>query len=426
MLRGALVPQAIFFSLPVLSWLYFWAGEYRVDEAVKSRALPYRLAQGLPMHESPTLGQYLLMKARHNFYFFVPLGLATLAETIADRFKTRYEWLPTVASLAITGTMLMCLPWMLTRIWSTVGMTGELRGKLEHLAAKHRIRFSNILIWRTHFAINNAAILGYLPWSRYFLMTDSLLESLTDRQIEAVFAHEVGHAVHKHIWWYMVAIGGGLMAAVGLSEFAGLGLSHLWRGINGHEDDVVGGLQLALMGAFMAWGFAPISRRFEHQADWFATRHIASEVTAGAGMEARSHEAPPHTKEHEAIIEPQADASRHGEGDSAEGQGGSRMEVQVDASVPPGIGQAELKRSMGAEVFSGALFHLVQLANRPLNRGGWMHPSPLRRRELLLELALDPALAKAFEKRMWWTRAWIATLFVAGAALTAGAMAVGN
>ena len=29
---------------------------------------------------------------------------------------------------------------------------------------------------------------------------------MTDEQIEAVFAHEVGHIVHRHMMWYLVLI----------------------------------------------------------------------------------------------------------------------------------------------------------------------------------------------------------------------------
>ena len=42
-----------------------------------------------------------------------------------------------------------------------------------------------------------------LPHVRYILLSDLLLERMDDEQIEAVFAHEVGHVVHRHMAWYV-------------------------------------------------------------------------------------------------------------------------------------------------------------------------------------------------------------------------------
>ena len=63
------------------------------------------------------------------------------------------------------------------------------------MAKQYGLKFRNILLWKTHNAITNAAILGYLPFSRYFLMTDALLEW----QTRELLAREQGrdrHTVH--------------------------------------------------------------------------------------------------------------------------------------------------------------------------------------------------------------------------------------
>ena len=48
--------------------------------------------------------------------------------------------------------------------------------------------------------------MGVLPWMRYVLLSDVLLERMSD-EIEAVFAHELGHVVHRHMTWYIIFFG---------------------------------------------------------------------------------------------------------------------------------------------------------------------------------------------------------------------------
>src|SRR5206468_1109239 len=68
----------------------------------------------------------------------------------------------------------------------------------------HRLKFRDILIWRTHHRIANALVMGIVPRFRYVLLSDLLLAEMEDEQIEAVFAHELGHVVHRHLIWYLV------------------------------------------------------------------------------------------------------------------------------------------------------------------------------------------------------------------------------
>src|SRR3954469_21483160 len=107
-------------------------------------------------------------------------------------------------------------------------------------------------------------------------MTDSLLETFNDRQLEAVFAHEVGHGVHRHIPWYFASFMGAMLLATGVT---GIGLSMMTPSMVTHmggDADAVGQVAvLGLMVAFVAATLPFISSRFEHQADWFACRHMA-------------------------------------------------------------------------------------------------------------------------------------------------------
>jgi STE24 endopeptidase len=73
------------------------------------------------------------------------------------------------------------------------------------------------------------AMLAGLGRTRRVIMGDTLLDGFTPDEIEVVFAHEIGHHVHRHIW-KLIALGV-LLSAIGfwtcdriLSAWAGIGL----------------------------------------------------------------------------------------------------------------------------------------------------------------------------------------------------------
>src|SRR6201999_2949396 len=96
---------------------------------------------------------------------------------------------------------------ILTRILKTESLpSSALRLRLEEMSRRHGLRYRDILLWHTQGSIGNAAVMGVLPRLRYVLMTDLLLETMPDEQIEAVFAHELGHIVYRHLIWYVIFI----------------------------------------------------------------------------------------------------------------------------------------------------------------------------------------------------------------------------
>jgi Zn-dependent protease with chaperone function len=266
--------EVLYVAPTFLAWLAFWSASYCIESANRERSLPYRFAQGLPAHPMPTLAQFLSLQVRHNFYILAPFALH--ASIIgASRFLTPvFPYAEEVAAPLGILAVLLITPWILARLWSTVPLTGPLRARLDAVAAAYRLRFRNILVWRTHNAVTNAAILGWVPYSRYFLMTDALLETLSDRQLEAVFAHEVGHGVHRHIVWYLVGIIGAVSLSYGAAVFWETYLPPNLAHILGTETTAALISMLVLV-FFLGVAFPWVSRRFEHQADFFAARHMA-------------------------------------------------------------------------------------------------------------------------------------------------------
>jgi Zn-dependent protease with chaperone function len=61
-------------------------------------------------------------------------------------------------------------------------------------------RLPRILHWPTGCRVANAAVVGMIGCGRKLLLTDALLQLLTDRELEMVVLHELAHCVRFHAW----------------------------------------------------------------------------------------------------------------------------------------------------------------------------------------------------------------------------------
>src|SRR6185312_5614392 len=152
-----------------------------------------------------------------------------------------FTWLLAAAAIFLLA------PAILRRVLHTEPLANSpLRRRLEALCRRTGVTYREILLWRTGNNVGNAAVMGFVPRFRYILLSDLLLETMTDEQIEAVFAHELGHIVHRHMAWLVVFIvvlmlfnlGGGAwvarwMAEAGVSSEAAqgtvIGLAYLFK-----------------------------------------------------------------------------------------------------------------------------------------------------------------------------------------------------
>lgn len=65
-------------------------------------------------------------------------------------------------------------------------------------------RLPKILHWPTGCRVANAAVVGMIGYGRKLLLTDALLQLLTDRELEMVVLHELAHCVRYHAWIRML------------------------------------------------------------------------------------------------------------------------------------------------------------------------------------------------------------------------------
>ncbi len=137
---------------------------------------------------------------------------------------------------------------------------GPLRRRLDAYAARVGLRARDVLVWRTGRGVLNAAVVGAFPRFRYVFVTDGLLETLGDDEVEAVFAHEAGHAVRGHVLLFF-----GFTA---LTVFVSQLPEFLGTPLPGPLGDPL----LRTLAVLVVWVgvvFGWISRRFEQEADVF-------------------------------------------------------------------------------------------------------------------------------------------------------------
>ena len=274
-----LVDDALILLPFVLAQLAGWWGVYAAERALR------------PGRGAVTLGRHLGLKARQSLGMVLPVaGLFALGSDLVHR-----QW-PEVSSspweqpisLMLMGMLVLILAPAFVRLaWPTHSFPeGPLRERLEHLAKRVGFRCTDILIWDTNQLVINAGVTGSLPWFRYVLLTDALVEHLGPHEVAAVFGHEIGHIAHKHLHYFgffIVASVGVLALALGPGEpilrLLPETLAGWWRlWATGDSTAAMlgqGVATLAVVGLYFLVVFGYLSRRFERQADVFGCRVVS-------------------------------------------------------------------------------------------------------------------------------------------------------
>jgi Zn-dependent protease with chaperone function len=121
--------------------------------------------------------------------------------------------------------------WVLTSVLTplilvrtmTKSLPAPVRERLGHLADQVgvRVRDFRLLKGRSR-KVANAAQFGMLPGLRYIIITDYLADHLDDKQLDAVIAHELGHARRHHL---LIKLGS-VFLIWGLLEVLVIGIGH--------------------------------------------------------------------------------------------------------------------------------------------------------------------------------------------------------
>jgi STE24 endopeptidase len=291
-LRTAQLPGLLLATLPPMAaWMGLWWSQYPAEIALREQSLLGALEADLPIHAPPRFRDYFASNLRLRLLFTaVPIFLVVLLRDLvllgarSSHLNIGEGWLELSATIIPLSIVFVFAPEILRRVLDTEPLEdGRLRRKLEAMCARSHMKVQDILVWRTHNNMGNAAVMGVVPQMRYVLLSDLLLESMTDDQIEAVFAHEMGHVVHRHMPWFVVFFITIMVALEGGAE---------WLDKMGFLSDLPEWTKPIIVSAGFCWVlllFGFLSRRFERQADVFAARTMQSMQPGVPAETSRSH-----------------------------------------------------------------------------------------------------------------------------------------
>ncbi len=383
----AQLPSLLLATLPAMAaWMGLWWSQYPAEVALREQGMLGAFEADLPVYSPPPFRDYFLSNVRLRLLFtVVPIFLIYLLRDVLllvarlRPFGLPEDTLENVAMIGSVAVVFLFAPEILRRVLNTARLEdGPLRRRLEEMCKASKMRCRDILIWRTHSNVGNAAVMGLIPQMRYVLLSDLLLETMTDEQIEAVFAHEMGHVVHRHMAWFV------LFFATIMTSMNG---AIVWL----QQHDVARQLPewsqpiLVAGGFFWVLGlFGFLSRRFERQADVYAARTMQK---------------------------------RHAE----------RAAAMISVASLPGNAIAASDRAhvgaYGAMVFASALERVAVVNNMPTGThgrwegnlrqrlrflfeqttdlmGNWLHGSIQDRQAYIRRLSEEPSLTHRFDRFM--------------------------
>jgi STE24 endopeptidase len=358
--------------LPFMLWIvagYIFI--YPADRAIRETMVGQMLAYSEPVHPIWSRWQYVDFQLRFQILLIgVPLFFIVMAKDIFDIPVIREhlvafarpilhsfgfgkfagmtpEGMTALAALAI----FIFSPFLIRIIWKTQPLpAGELREALTRLAQDAHLNYRDILLWPTYGVIVNAAVIGFFGNMRFIMLSDGLIESLTDGQIQGVFGHEVGH-VKRHHLPFLLFFAVGSMGLIGLAGIEAQIAFHL-------SDNLAQIIILAavMLTWFFAFGF--VSRRFEAQADLFGAQLLSQEFDRGGCTN--------------------PNCLRH-----------SKSEILPAGEKPLCLS--------GAELFSSALDRTAGLNAIPRKSGSWRHGSIYDRCTFVVRCAEQVSTLMSFE-----------------------------
>ena len=386
------LPGLLLGTLPAFAaWAGLWWAQFPADQALREQNILSLLDAGLPHHAPPRFRKYFLSNLRLQLMFLgVPMLLIVLGHDISDLIAR----LPALASysdqidvggwLVSAGIVFFFAPEIVRRVLHTEPLPNSpLRERLDALCRRSNVRYRDVLLWKTDHNMGNAAVMGFTPRFRYILLSDLLLERMPDEEIEAVFAHELGHIVHRHMAWYVVFVVVLTLLNVGPGRWLAEGLTRL--GANGQQLVVF----LAWIAKFLIlFGF--ISRRFERQADVYAARtiqmHEPLEQMSGGPIA-------------EMDTTPWAGHAAGMPISMAAAAGAAVVDGFASVAQP---GRTSYVGRYGAAVFTSALRRVANVNNIPIAARSWCHGSIAKRMQYLQTLSRSPERTSQFDRWMLW------------------------
>jgi len=218
--------------------------------------------------------QVLMVVAPVLFAFFVSDCVILAASVSFSPAAQTAFWI--VAGLLILGAVLL-YPGLMLLIWSTRKIEDPAQvSRFKKLFQNAGLRPRSVRVWQTNETIVNAAAIGIVPGTEVIVVSDLLLKTFDQQEVDAILLHEMGHVRHLHcvkrIAMVIVplaclaadqTLGLGLHSSISQSEF----LVSLFGSLTQYLPAVVFLIYLWLI-------TKTVFRSMEYEADRFATKTL--------------------------------------------------------------------------------------------------------------------------------------------------------
>lgn len=266
------IGDGLVFAPLVLSLAASWAGRLPAERALNGGTLPARAFLRSPAGILAAFAVALLL-------LLETLERALLSLPGVEDTLRIYPCVAWLGVAALSAGLLVVAPLALRLAMRARPLpAGELRDRLEACCARAGFRCRGLLAWdaggpRTL----NAFIAGLHPRFRHVFFSRALLERLRPAEVEAVLAHEIGHAACRHLQWY-------LWLSLGYLAVAAVILEGASRLVGGGEL-VQAAAVVLLVGAYWGGLVGYLSRRFETEADLYGARLIGDPMRFASTLE---------------------------------------------------------------------------------------------------------------------------------------------
>jgi STE24 endopeptidase len=425
------IPSLLLGTLPAFgAWMGLWWAQYPADRALKEQSVLYQANEGMPIHPPPAFATFFVEQVRLQLgLVLLPVFLIAVArDVLALAWKLlASETMPRdfgdAMIIPIAAVIFVAYPSIMRYVVPTQPLppNWELRRRLDALCRRAGLKYRDILLWQTNSSMGNAMVSGLFPRVRYIFLSDLLLETMRDEEIEAVFAHEIGHIVHRHMWWYVAFSAILMLFAVGPLALVLNGIP----GLDAASDAAVSARHQALQAQIvtvLGFGmfavlFGFLSRRLERQADVYAARTMQRHKNESAVVISHTN---PETQTSGLFVHGLATATAVASATTAA------------AAAAAAVGSATGMRSAagathvgeyGASVVGSALQRVARVNNIPIAAREWLHGSIGGRIRYLHELAADSKRTAQFDtymRRLYWSLSSILVMLAVWCAMQNG------
>jgi Zn-dependent protease with chaperone function len=198
----------VFIALFVVYLASVWSAAHPVYQRLYRHRIPHRsyVVSNISFG-APVLLPWLVLSLLADLINLLPF--AAPKRLLASPLGEAGYFLFFLIIVAILG------PLLIQRFWRCRPLPlGPARTRIEAICRRADLSYNNILDWPLFGGrMITAGVMGLVGRFRYILVTGALLQLLSEEEVDAVIAHEIGHVKRRHLLFYLLFFLGYMLVA---------------------------------------------------------------------------------------------------------------------------------------------------------------------------------------------------------------------